>query len=109
VTDDPNKFISPEFLVLVDDVQAGSIRAMDEEREKDRAWLAEQRATTAQLNSSELLRALVGDLDPEEAQARLDAELDLLDQEAQDAAKAKEPVDDQLPSDHFPVPLITVE
>ena len=114
MSEDITKHIAPVFHLQVADVQEDAISQFEAEMEKDRQWLAEQRAQaqnsdgSKQLNAAELLGLVTQAESEEERLERLNKEADQVNAEIEADLKAKEvDEDEQLPNGHFPEPTIT--
>jgi hypothetical protein len=104
MTDDPNEYVAEQFPILVAKAQESELAMFEEAHVREREQLAELRRQSDDLGmtATELLRSMTDD-GSEKALARLEVDTQRMQQEANEAAAAKEQTDD-LPQDRFPAP-----
>jgi hypothetical protein len=99
-------YIADVFHGMIAGVQESAIAEADKVRAAEREEARTRRQASNQgLNASELLQELSGDSE-EKKMTKLQAEMDRINKDAADAAKAKENADEQLPADRFPPPTL---
>jgi len=104
-----DEFISPAFPGAIENLQRNELAEFEKAREAERkAWETireAQRASGQKVGETmnQLLKRLEGDDDPELAQAKLDAEIDRVNKEAEAAVEAAKPKE-QEKGPRFPAP-----
>lgn len=102
--DNVEDHVATEFHGLVSDLQRGDLEQVEaaHKRQAQERLLLRLAAPNRGLTAGELLKKMDGD--PEEANRRVQEELDRVDREAKAAADKQRATREPLPEGHFPPP-----